>query len=106
VHIPTGPVLWLLGRLTGYRLRHLLALTVVLAGAVIGVAIAFWWLGERADSAAGLVGVLIVASAYVWAVTVVLALTFFAVARLTVARVRRRTAPLGFGGAREPAPYQ
>jgi len=93
-------VLWLARGITGYRLRHVLALSVLLAAGLFATTLAFWWLGERADALAGLAGVLIVAVAYLWTATLGLAVAAFSVARLTVARVRRRAAPLGFSAAR------
>jgi|GEM_PF-2995597 hypothetical protein len=100
MHLSSPSALWLLRRLTGYRLKHLLALALLPAVLLAGVAIPFWWLGEQADAAAGIAGVLLVAVAYLSVSTLVLAFSTLLLGRLVLARVRRRAAHLGFGASR------
>jgi hypothetical protein len=90
----SSPALWLLRRLTGYRLKHLLAVALLLTVLLMGVAIPFWWLGEEADAAAGIAGVLLVAVAYLSVSTLVLAFSALLLGRLVFARVRRRASAL------------
>jgi membrane protein implicated in regulation of membrane protease activity len=92
-----APLYWLLRRWTGYRLYHLLALVLVLAAAVVGLAVPFWWLGERAGDVAGFAGVLIVSLAYLYVVTLVLAFSAIVVARLVLQRIRDLLQPRRFG---------
>jgi fucose 4-O-acetylase-like acetyltransferase len=83
----TGPVLWLLRRWTGYRLHHLLALVLVLLVTLGGLAVPFWWLGERAEAVAGLTGFVVVSVVYLYVVTLVLVFSAIVVARLIVRRL-------------------
>jgi fucose 4-O-acetylase-like acetyltransferase len=96
---PIATALWLLRRITGYRLRHVLAAAFVMALGVAAATLAFWWLGQRADAAIGFVGVLAVALAYLCSVALGLGVALYAAARVTAGRVRRRAAPLGFSRA-------
>lgn len=96
MHGLTAPVYWLVRRWTGYRLYHLLALVLVMAAAVVGLAVPFWWLGERAGDA-GFVGVVIVSLAYLYVVTLVLAFSAIVVARLVLQRIRDLLQPRRFG---------
>ncbi|HWX97335.1 MAG TPA: hypothetical protein VNZ01_10850 [Solirubrobacteraceae bacterium] len=89
MHGLSAPAFWLLRRLTGLRLYHLLALLVVLTIVVGGMAVPFWWLGERADAAIGAFGFVLVAIAYLYAALLVLAATAVILGRLLVGRVRR-----------------
>ncbi len=83
-----APIYWLVRRWTGYRLYHLLALVLVMAATIVGLAFPFWWLGERAGDVAGFAGVLIVSLAYLYAVTLVLAFSAIVLARLVLQRIR------------------
>jgi len=88
VHGLASPVYWLLRRWTGYRLYHLLALVLVLLLTLGGLAIPFWWLGEQAETVAGLTGFVIVSLLYLYAVSLVLIFTTIVVARLVIRRLR------------------
>jgi fucose 4-O-acetylase-like acetyltransferase len=99
VHGLAAPVYWLLRRWTGYRLYHLLAFVAVLVLVLGGMAIPFWWLGERAGNVAGVAGVVIVSAAYLYAAMLVLAFSTIVVARLLVTRLRRL---IGQRGAARP----
>jgi fucose 4-O-acetylase-like acetyltransferase len=88
VHGLATPLFWLLRRWTGYRLYHLLALVVVLLVTLGGLAIPFWWLGEQAESVAGLTGFVIVSLLYLYAAALVLVFSAIVVARLIVRRLR------------------
>src|SRR4029077_9721039 len=92
-----APLYWLVRRWTGYRLYHLLALVLVMAAAVVGLAFPFWWLGERAGDAAGFAGVVIVSMAYLYVVTLVLAFSAIVVTRLVLQRIRDLLQPRRFG---------
>jgi fucose 4-O-acetylase-like acetyltransferase len=88
VHGLAAPVYWLLRRWTGYRLYHLLALVLLLLLTLGGLAIPFWWLGEQAETIAGLTGFAIVSLLYLYAVSLVLIFTTIVVARLVIRRLR------------------
>jgi dolichol kinase len=88
VHGLATPVYWLLRRWTGYRLYHLLALVGGLAATIVGLAIPFWWLGEQAETVAGLTGFVIVSLVYLYVVALVLAFSAIVVTRLIIRRVR------------------
>jgi fucose 4-O-acetylase-like acetyltransferase len=92
-----APLYWLVRRWTGYRLYHLLALVLVMAAAVVGLAVPFWWLGERAGDVAGFAGVLIVSLAYLYVVALVLAFSAIVVARVVLQRIRDLLQPRRFG---------
>src|SRR5208282_4745070 len=77
-----------LRRLTGYRLYHLLAVAFVLVSVLGALAIAFWWLGQRAEGVAGVAAVAVVALAYLYAAMAVLVVATAIVFGLTVRRVR------------------
>ena len=83
------PALWLLRRVTGLRLYHLLAATFAIAAALVGLALGFWWIGEQADSTVGPVGVVLVTAAYMATATVLLGFALVVSWRLLIARVRR-----------------
>jgi hypothetical protein len=89
MHGLSGPAFWLLRRLTGFRLYHLLALTLASTVALGGMAVPFWWLGEQADAAIGPLGFAIAAIAYVSAGTLLLAAAVIVVARVLRGRIRR-----------------
>jgi len=93
----TSPWLWLLRGITGYRLRHLLGVGLVLATILLRVTLPFWWLGEVADSAVGIPGVLLVVAAYLSVTAIVLAFSAVLLGRLILTRLRRRAELLGFG---------
>jgi fucose 4-O-acetylase-like acetyltransferase len=84
MHGLATPVYWLLRRWTGYRLHDLLALVLVLLLTIGGLAVPFWWLGERAEAVAGLTGFVIVSFAYLYVVTLVLVFSAIVVARQIV----------------------
>jgi fucose 4-O-acetylase-like acetyltransferase len=88
VHGLATPVYWLLRRWTGHRLYHLVALVALLLVTLGGLAIPFWWLGERAETVAGLTGFFIVSVIYLYVVALVLAFAAIGVARLTIRRLR------------------
>ena len=88
MHGLATPLYWLVRRWTGYRLYHLLALVVVLLVTLAGLAIPFWWLGEQAESLAGLTGFIIVSLLYLYAAALVLAFSAIVVARLVIRRMR------------------
>ena len=88
MHGLASPVYWLLRRWTGYRLYHLLGLVAVLLLTLGGLAIPFWWLGEQAETVAGLTGFVIVSLLYLYAVSLVLVFTTIVVARLVIRRLR------------------
>jgi fucose 4-O-acetylase-like acetyltransferase len=100
VHGLASPVYWLLRRWTGYRLYHLLALVLVLLLTLGGLAIPFWWLGEQAETVAGLTGFVIVSLLYLYAVSLVLIFTTIVVARLVIRRLRSLIQP-GKSAARQ-----
>jgi len=79
---------WILRRLTGYRLYHLLALVFVMMAVLGALAIPFWWLGEQADSVAGLAGIAVVSLAYLYAAMSMLIVATAVVGGLTVRRIR------------------
>ena len=79
---------WLLRRLTGYRLYHLIALVFVVMAMLGALAIPFWWLGEQADSVAGFAGIAAVSLAYLYAAMSVLVVATVVVGGLTVRRIR------------------
>ena len=83
------PALWLLRWATGVRLYHLFAVSLAIAVALAGLALPFWWLGERADSAVGVLGVLFALGAYLAAATVLLGFSVVTLGRLLVGRLRR-----------------
>ena len=93
MHGLAAPVYWLLRRWTGYRLYHLLALVVVLLLTLGGLAIPFWWLGEQAETVAGLTGFVIVSLLYLYAVSLVLIFATIVVARLVIRRLRNLLQP-------------
>jgi fucose 4-O-acetylase-like acetyltransferase len=82
------PVYWLIRRWTGYRLYHLFALVLVLLLTLGGLAIPFWWLGEQAETVAGLAGFVVVSLLYLYAVGLVLVFTAVVIARLIIRRLR------------------
>lgn len=88
MHGLATPVYWLVRRWTGYRLYHLLALIAVLLVTLGGLAIPFWWLGEQAEEAAGLVGFAVVSLLYLYVAALVLAFSAIVVARLVIRRLR------------------
>ncbi len=88
MHGLATPLYWLLRRWTGYRLYHLLALVAVLLVTLGGMAVPFWWLGEQAESVAGLTGFVIVSLLYLYAAALVLVFSAIVVARLVVRRLR------------------
>lgn len=100
MHGLASPVYWLLRRWTGYRLYHLLALVLVLLLTLGGLAIPFWWLGEQAETVAGLTGFVIVSLLYLYAVSLVLIFTTIVVARLVIRRLRSLFQP-GKSAARQ-----
>jgi fucose 4-O-acetylase-like acetyltransferase len=100
MHGLAAPVYWLLRRWTGYRLYHLLALVLVLLLTLGGLAIPFWWLGEQAETIAGLTGFVIVSLLYLYAVSMVLLFATIVVARLVVRRLRNLIQP-GKSAARQ-----
>ncbi len=83
------PALWMLRWATGVRLYHLFAASLAIAVALVGLAIPFWWLGEHADSAIGVFGVLFALAAYLATATVLLGFAVMAIGRLLVGRIRR-----------------
>ena len=83
------PALWLLRRATGVRLYHLFAVSLAIAVALAGLALPFWWLGEHADNAIGVPGVLFAMAAYLTTATVLLGFSVIALGRLLVGRIRR-----------------
>ena len=89
--------MWLLGRVTGYRLHHLLGFVLLLAATFAGVSAAFWWLGEHADSALGFGGVLLVALAYLAVTPLAMMASALFVGRRVFVRLRRRAELYGFG---------
>jgi fucose 4-O-acetylase-like acetyltransferase len=93
VHGLASPVYWLLRRRTGYRLYHLLALVLLLLLTLGGLAIPFWWLGEQAETVAGLTGFVIVSLLYLYAVSLVLIFATIVVARLVIRRLRNLLQP-------------
>jgi fucose 4-O-acetylase-like acetyltransferase len=100
VHGLASPVYWLLRRWTGYRLYHLLALVLLLLLTLGGLAIPFWWLGEQAETIAGLTGFAIVSLLYLYAVSLVLIFATIVVARLVIRRLRNLFQP-GKSAARQ-----
>jgi fucose 4-O-acetylase-like acetyltransferase len=93
MHGLAAPVYWLLRRWTGYRLYHLLALVLLLLLTLGGLAVPFWWLGEQAETVAGLTGFVIVSLLYLYAVSMVLLFATIVVARLVVRRLRNLIQP-------------
>jgi hypothetical protein len=89
MHGLSAPALWLLRRWTGYRLYHLLAVCFALVTTLVGLALPFWWLGEHAEAAAGVAGVIVVSLAYLSAATLVLAVSAFVTGRIVLGRIRR-----------------
>ena len=89
MHGLATPLYWLVRRWTGYRLYHVVALTIVLLVTLVGLAIPFWWLGEQAESLAGLTGFVIVSLLYLYAAALVLAFAAIVVARSVVRRLRK-----------------
>lgn len=89
MHGLATPLYWLIRRWTGYRLYHVVALAVVLLVTLGGLAIPFWWLGEQAESLAGLTGFVIVSLLYLYAAALVLAFSAIVVARSVARRLRR-----------------
>lgn len=93
MHGLATPVFWLIRRWTGYRLYHLLALIAVLAVTIAGLAVPFWWLGERAETVAGLTGFVIVSLVYLYVVALVLVFSAIVIARLIIRRLRSLLRP-------------
>jgi fucose 4-O-acetylase-like acetyltransferase len=89
MHGLATPLYWLVRRWTGYRLYHVVALVIVLLVTLGGLAIPFWWLGEQAESVAGLTGFVIVSLLYLYAAALVLAFAAIVVARSVVRRLRK-----------------
>ena len=82
---------WLLRRLTGYRLYHLVGLVAVVITALCALAVPFWLLAEQAaslDGLAGVAGVGIVSIAYLCAAASMLVAFTILVGGLTVRRIR------------------
>lgn len=88
MHGLATPLYWLIRRWTGYRLYHLVALVIVLLVTLAGLAVPFWWLGEQAESIAGLTGFVIVSLLYLYAAALVLAFAAIVVARSIIRRLR------------------
>jgi len=88
------PAIWLLARLTGWRLRHLVVFALALASSLAAVGAGAWWLAERADSTLGAAGVLLVLFAYLVASAGVVVLCTILAGRLLLVRARRSLASL------------
>src|ERR1700676_638058 len=100
MHGLAAPVYWLLRRWSGYRLYRPLALVRLLVLTLGGLAVPFWWLGEQAETVAGLTGFVIVSLLYLYAVSMVLLFATIVVARLVVRRLRSLIQP-GKSAARQ-----
>lgn len=95
--------IFLLGALTGLRRRHLLVFAAAAAAAVAAVTVLFLWLGELADGAVGVPGVLAVVIAWAAAVALVLGGSALAAARMVLRRIARALrAGAASSGARSP----
>jgi hypothetical protein len=101
MHGIAAPAYWLIRRLTGYRVYHLLALVLVVAAALGALAIPFWQLAEWADGVAGFVGFAIVSLAYLYAAMLVLLASTIIAGGLVVRRIRQ----LSSAGWRMRQPY-
>ncbi len=83
------PAFWMLRRATGVRVYHVFAATLMVVAALLAMAVPFWWLGTHAASSTGVIGVLLIAGAYLASATVLLGFSVVLLWRALVSRVRR-----------------
>jgi len=88
MHGLASPAYWLIRRLTGYRLYHLVAVLLVVVATIGALAIPFWQLAELAEGVAGFAGLALVALAYLYTAVLVLAAAAVLVGGLVIRRVR------------------
>jgi hypothetical protein len=85
----SSPALWIVGRVTGLRVYHLVAAALAVVAMLSALALPFWWLGQQADSVAGVFGLLFVMLAYFSTSVVVLVASALLAGRFAVGRIRR-----------------
>jgi len=83
------PAFWMFSRATGVRIHHVFAATLMVAAALLALALPFWWLGTHAATSAGVIGVILIATAYLASATIVLGFSVVLLWRALVSRVRR-----------------
>ena len=83
------PAFWMLRWATGVRVYHVFAATLMVAAALLALALPFWWLGTHAATSAGVIGVILIATAYLASATIVLGFSVVLLWRALVSRVRR-----------------
>lgn len=86
----TADLLWSFVRwATGVRLYHVVALALALLALLLGLALPFWWIGERADAVVGVAGWLMAAAAYALTATAIVVFAAIRVGRTVLLRLRR-----------------